>query len=154
MNGSYVSSEEFTRWTGEESAFRARLESGIAAQIKPVSDTLGRIELHLAQINGRTRANSEAIAELRTRVDVIDREDHRIGEAVESLRSEGCAQYAAHTKLINYACRANESDVSGWTDKKKVAVGGGLVATGALVWPALQKLAEAVHALIERWPLR
>lgn len=139
----YVTGSEFARWMDEESKFRERLERRMHDNAQAVQAGLGKIETHLADINGRTRKNSECIAVIEREIDAIKSEDKAIERTVEQIRNHGCGKLEAHEIVLQ---------TIGWTPQKKVAVAGGLVGAGALVWPALQKIAEAVHAAIERWP--
>ena len=64
---------------------------------------------------------------------------------LQSVKSHGCAKYEAHSQVLS------DLSVAAWSPKKKAAVGGGMIATGALIWPAVQEGLKAVHALIERF---
>jgi len=136
----YITSSEFTRFTDQLSR---RLDDHHGA----IQGSLNRIDSHLEGINGRTRLNSEAIKVLEREVEALESVDLSISEQVESLSKQGCAQYSAHTKLLEQLV-----GMPAWTAQKKAAVAGGLVGTGALIWPALQQIAAAAHALLERLP--
>lgn len=142
-NHDYVTGAEFARWMREESEFRDRLERRMATSAAAVQTGLDKIESHLAEINGRTRKNSEAIAVIEREVEAIKSEDAAIEEAVENIKVHGCGQLGNHETVLR---------TLGWTTPKKAAVAGGLIGGGVLAWPAVQKIAEAVHAAIERWP--
>jgi len=135
----YVTGAEMSRWMTEESDFRARLERRMADNAQAVQVGLGRIETHLAEINGRTRKNSECIAVIERELDAIKSEDGSIERMVEQIRIHGCGKLKAHKDVLQ---------TIGWTPRKKAAVAGGLFGAGALVWPALQRIAEAVHAVV------
>lgn len=135
----YVTGEEFARWMHEESEFRDRLERRMATNAASVQTGLDKIEAHLAEINGRTRKNSEGITSLDVRIARIEKEDETIEQTIRSIHDEGCAQYVAHTALIE------RDPGNGWSSRKKVVVAGGLVGTGALAWPALAEIAKALH---------
>jgi hypothetical protein len=132
----HITGPEFTRWTTE-------LTRQIAANASAVNEGLGRIERQLAEINGRTRKNTESILVIERDLDAIKSEDTAIDEKVDDLKTNGCAQFLAHENVLREL---------GWTPKKKAAVAGGLVGTGVLAWPAIQKIAEAAHAFLEKLP--
>ena len=139
----YVTAAEFSRWMQMESDFRTRIEHRLELNAQEVRSGLGKIEHHLADINGRTRKNSESVAVLERNFDAMKSEGLHIETVVDDIKAHGCAQFAAHETIIQ---------TIGWSGQKKAAIAGGLVGAGALAWPAIQKIAEAVHAAIERWP--
>jgi len=138
----FVSSDEMSRWMREQADFRQGLELRIANQHAEVVAVLSRIEAQVRETNGRTRKAEAAIEAVDARLDRVDADDERIAAAVQSIRSGGCSQYAAHMDLLR-------QNVEGWSPRKKAAVGGGLVVSGALVWPTLQELVQAVHAVVD-----
>lgn len=142
-NPEFVTAAEFSRWMQMESDFRTRLEHRLELNAQEVRSGLGKIEGHLAEINGRTRKNTDAIAVMEREVSAIKQEDLAIERVVDDIKSQGCAQFAQHEAVLTSL---------GWTPKKKVAVAGGLVGTGVLIWPAIQQIAAAVHAAIEKFP--
>jgi hypothetical protein len=143
-----ITSEEFSRWMTEQGNFRSRLEGRLADQQAAVMGSLGRIEAHLSELNGRTRKNSEAIAATNVRLDTIEKEADDIEKTARSIRDQGCSQYAAHVQILQEASQET-SIPHAWTARKRVAVGGGLVATGTLLWPALTEIAKLVHAYLD-----
>jgi len=138
----FVSSDEMSRWMREQADFRQRLETRISGQHAEVIATLVRIETQVRETNGRTRKAEAAIEAVDARLDRVDADDERIAAAVQSIRSGGCSQYTAHMDLLR-------QNVEGWSPRKKAAVSGGLVAGGVLVWPMLQELVQAVHAVVD-----
>lgn len=124
-SGGPISSREFTRETVH------------------IRESLGRIEAHLERLNGKTASNTERIAVLERNVGAIVDEDREIDRKVDLLTRQGCAQYAAHTQMLQEL-----AGVTAWTPQRKAAVAGTLVGTGALMWPALQRIAEAVNAVL------
>jgi hypothetical protein len=136
----YVTGDEFTR-------FSDQLSRTLADHHGAIQGSLNRIDSHLEGINGRTRLNSEKISVLEREVEALESVDLSISEKVDDLSKQGCAQYATHTKLLEQLV-----GLPAWTPQKKAAVAGGLVGTGALIWPALQQIAAAAHALLERLP--
>ena len=141
MPSQYVSSDEMSRWMHEQSDFRQRLESRISGQHVEVIGVLVRIEAQVRETNGRTRQAENAIAGISVRLDRVDEDDGRIDAALQSIRIHGCSQYAAHVEILR-------QHVEGWSMKKKAAVGSGLIAGGAVAWPAIQELAKAIHAVV------
>lgn len=129
----FVHSDEFTRWVSEEANFRLRLETRLEAMHKFVGSELSEIKGIVKESNGRTHANSEAIAIMRRDLDALISEDQEIEKTVHSIQEQGCNQLSQHEQILTNL---------GWSAQKKAAVAGGLVGTGALMWPALQKLAE------------
>jgi hypothetical protein len=141
----YVTGAEFARFIQEEAGFRERLERRLADQHAMIRGELSEIKGMVREANGRTGKNAEAIAVLMRDLDAIKSEENEIERTVHSIREDGCSQLHAHVDIV-------QSAINGWTPKKKAAVAGGLVGGGVLIWPALQKFAEAVHAIVERLP--
>jgi len=139
----YVTGAEMGRYFAEESAFRERLELRMAETARVLGAGLAKIETHLAVLNGSTLINTSGIGALEKRLIRIEHEYDSLVEMVQSVKSHGCAKYEAHSQVLT------DLSVAAWTPRKKVAVGGGMVATGALIWPAVQELAKGAHALIE-----
>lgn len=142
----YVTGAEFARWMREESEFRDRLERRMATNAVAVQAGLDKIEHHLAEINGRTRHNSEGLSALDVRIARIEREDEAIQQTVQSIHDEGCSQYSAHVATLERLGAAP----SDWSTRKKTVIGGALVGTGTLIWPAIQEIAKAIHAILDR----
>lgn len=140
----YVTGSEFSRWMAEEQEFRARLERRMADNAQAVQTGLNKIEEHLADINGRTRKNSEAIAAATVRLDRIEHEDQTIEQVVQDIRDRGCSQLSHHADLVQ-----RTEGMAEWSGKKKAGAAAGLVGLGALIWPAIQEIASAVHALVD-----
>ena len=138
----FVSSDEMSRWMREQADSRQRLETRISVQHAEVIATLVRIETQVRETNGRTRKAEASIDGINVRLDRVDADDGEIAAAVQSIRSGGCSQYTAHMDLLR-------QNVEGWSPRKKAAVSGGLVAGGVLVWPMLQELVQAVHAVVD-----
>lgn len=134
----YITGPEFSRWTAE-------ITRQLTANAAAVQVGLGQIERHLAEINGRTRKNTETIAVLSRDMEAIKSVDGAIEKEVEDLRTHGCAQFVAHEAMV--------TDL-GWTRRKKATVAGGLVGMGVLAWPAVQEIAAMLHAVIDRVGLR
>ena len=136
----YITSDEFSRWTDQLSR---RLDDHHGA----IQGSLNRIDAHLEGINGRTRTNSEKISVLEREVQALESVDLEVSAQVDNLAKVGCAQYQAHTKILEQLV-----GLPAWTAQKKAAVAGGLVGTGALMWPAIQKVAEAVQTIVKHTP--
>ena len=145
MPADYVTGAELNRWMQEQSDFRARLELRIATQHSEVVGTLRRIEDQVRETNGRVRDAETAITNNTDRLDRIETDDRKIETIVQTIRDDGCSQYAAHTQALSALAGTAPNT---WTPQRKAAVTGGLVATGALIWPALQEIATAVHAIV------
>jgi hypothetical protein len=126
----------------EQADFRQRLESRIAGQHADVISALVRIEAQVLQTNGRTRDAEAAVLGINRRLDRVDEDDNEIANAVQAIREGGCSKYGAHVEILR-------QNVEGWSPRKKAAVGGGLIAGGAVAWPAIQELARAIHALVD-----
>lgn len=143
----YVTAGEFTRWVTdwrtEESNFRARLESRLESQHNLIKGELGEIKGMVKEANGKTSRNAESIAVVQRELEAIKAEDALIDRAVTQIREHGCAQLERHEAVVT---------TLGWSPKRKAAVAGGLLGTGALIWPALQQIAATVHDLVERLP--
>ena len=138
----HVTGAEFGRWVESEEAFRARLEARLAETARVLGSGLAAIGTHLAVLNGKTGTNTNGIASLEQRLIRIEREYEHVATAVDGIKTHGCTQYQAHRQVLN------DLNVSTWSPKKKAAVGGGMIATGALMWPALHEIAKAMQALI------
>ena len=136
--------EELTRWMNEQSNFRSRLEIRMAERDRAIMDGLGEIKDHLTQLNGRTAKNTENIAVLDREFDAIQSEARHIETVVESIKKEGCSQYQNHSQVLQEV-----SEITGWSRQKKMAVVGGLLGTGALIWPALTEVAKAIQAVLD-----
>lgn len=143
----YITQGEFSRWIGdwrlEEANFRSRLEARMGEQHAYVRTELNEIKGMVKEANGKTNRNGEAIAIIQRDLDAIKSEDNAIEQAVEDIRARGCAQLQTHQEVLTGL---------GWGAKKKAAVAGGLLGTGALIWPAVQQIAEAVHAYLDKAP--
>lgn len=124
-----ITSREFTREMGN------------------VHASLSRIEDHLEKLNSKTATNTEDVRVLQRDVQALVSEDLAIDAKVTKLARDGCANYETHTRMLEQL-----GGITVWPTQKKAAVIGGLVGTGALIWPALQQIAAAVHALLERLP--
>lgn len=144
-NPDFVSGREFSDWMREQSDFRTRLEQRINAQHGEVVDTLHRIEDKVGETNGRVRNAEGEIQSIKSRLASIEADDEKIEQTVESIRDEGCSQYAAHVAIL-------QNNVESWSSKKKLAAAGGFISLGALIWPAVQELAAALHALLDKLP--
>lgn len=142
----FVSGSEFTRWMGEQSEFRARLEARLTNQHLELVNTLGRILGEVKETNGRVRQAEAAIAGFKERLASIEADDAKIERVVETIRDEGCSQYAAHAAVLE------TGPMRDWAPKKKIAAAGGFVAIGMLIWPAVQEIAGLLHALVDRLP--
>jgi len=141
----YVTGAEMSRYFIEESAFRERLELRMAETARALGVGLTKIETHLAVLNGSTMTNTSGIGAIEKRLIRIEREYEDLAEMLQSVKSHGCAKYEAHSQVLS------DLSVAAWSPKKKAAVGGGMIATGALIWPVVQEGLKAVHALIERF---
>jgi hypothetical protein len=137
----YVSGAEFSRYVAEEVAYRARIAHQLEIQYQHISQELGEIKAVVRESNGRTSKNTEAIAVLQRELEAVESEDSHIEQLVDDIRTHGCAQFAAHEHAV---------EVLGWSGKRKAAVAGGLLGGGALMWPALQEIAKAIHAVFDR----
>jgi hypothetical protein len=140
MERDCITAAEFTRWMQQESEFRSRLEHRLEVNAAAVQTGLGVIQAHLAEINGRTRKNSEAIAVLERELQAMESEERHIEAVVDEIKAKGCAQLVAHREVV---------ETLGWPAKKKAVVAGTLLTGGALAWPALQEIAGAIHAGVE-----
>jgi hypothetical protein len=147
-----ISGEEFTRWMNEQANFRTRLETRMGEQNKTVIDGLSRIEAHLAEINGRTRKNSEAIAAIDIRLSQIEEEATVAEATIRDIRDKGCSQYAAHLQVLRDPLLPVL--VEQWSAKKKAAIGSGLIATGTLLWPLLQQIVKDTHTVLNWFATR
>lgn len=134
----YITSEEFTRWTGQ-------LDRRLDEHHSMVQGSLERIDGHLDGINGRTRMNTESIGVLKTEVVALEVADRTVAQRIDHLATEGCAHYAAHTKMLEQL-----GGVSVWTPQRKAAVAGTLVGTGTLLWPAIEGLVKALQRVVGR----
>lgn len=108
-----------------------------------VKGSLARIEDHLGKLNSKTATNTENIAVLQRDVAALIDEDLAIDKKVDTLSRDGCANYAAHTELLQQL-----AGVNAWTPQKKAAVAGTLVGTGVLAWPMLQAFLQALHQAV------
>ena len=142
MPSQYVSSDEMSRWMHEQSDSRQRLEARIAGQHVEVVATLSRIETQVRETNGRTRKAESAIEAINVRLDRVDEDDNEIANVVQAIREGGCSKFGAHVEILR-------QNVEGWSERKKAGIAGGLVAGGALAWPAIQELARAIHAAVD-----
>ena len=145
----YVTGAELTRWMQEQADFRQRLEVRIGNQHGEIVGTLRRIEDQVRETNGKTQKNTEAIAVLARDIEALKSEERHVESLVESIRDEGCSQFAAHQDALT---QSSALAVEAWSVKKRAGLAAGLMAGGSLMWPALQKIAEAVHAFIEKHP--
>jgi hypothetical protein len=116
-------------------------------EMSHVKESLGRIEAHLDKLNGRTATNTEHIAVMKREIQALESVDLSMEGKLDHLANQGCAQYAAHTKLLEQLV-----GLPAWSTQKKAAAVAGLVGTGALIWPALTEMAKALHAVMERVP--
>ena len=136
MADSYITEHEFERW------------------MKQTSESLGRIESLQRVANHKTALNSEAIAVILRRLDVIEREDAAIESAVTSVQKDGCNQLKQHSAVLTMA-RGDYADSdfglrlphpSVWSAKTKVAVGAGV---SVVLWPALTEVAKLAYTLVQ-----
>ena len=139
----YVTGAEFERWMREEAEFRRTLETRMAETARILGAGLTKIDTHLSVLNGSTLVNTHGIAALEKRLIRIEQEYDEVRGFTADIEKNGCAQFTAHTRALEAL------SVTGWTPKKKALVGSGMVATGALIWPAVQEAATAIHALVE-----
>lgn len=141
MNEDVVSGAEFGRFRNDFLAFQDRLQ-------RQIDTGFGGVHGRLDELNGRTRRNSEAIAVIDTRIGNLETEEGSVSAVVTNIRDHGCSQLENHTSVLQ-AANGGGPLAGYWTPKKKAAVGGGLLATGALIWPALEAIANAVHHALE-----
>ena len=132
----FVTGPEFGRFRADFQAFQDRIEQRIEHGFTGIN---ARLDL----LNGRTRSAEQTIAVVERRLMAIESEDGAIEATIEQIQQHGCGKLGTHEMVLREL---------GWTPQKKAAVAGGLVTTGALMWPAIQKIAEAVHAVIDRMP--
>lgn len=147
--GDCISSAEFTRWMNEQSEFRSRLEQRLIAQHKDLVDSLVRIEDQVRLTNGQTRKNGEEIIDLKGRLARIEKEDDEIERVVQSIKNDGCSQYAAHVHLLGgdgTAILERRFTFDSLTRNQKIAAGTGL---GLVLTPALVELVKAALAFIQ-----
>jgi len=136
LRDEFVSGAEFGRFRADFQAFQNRLEERLDHGFVGMNNRLDAL-------NGRTRNSEQNIAVIERRLGAIEAEDSYIEKTVEDIKSHGCAQLEKHEAVV---------ETLGWSSRKKVAAAGGLVGLGALIWPALQQIAQAVHAVAERLP--
>ena len=138
-----VTNSEFNRYLAEESAYRGRVADQLKTQYEHISAELSEIKNLVRETNGRVGKGERSIAIIERELDAIKAEDKSIEAVVEDIKAHGCHRLADHSEVL---------ETLGWSGKKKAAAAGGLVGLGALIWPAIQQIAEAIHALIERLP--
>jgi hypothetical protein len=129
----YVTEHEFERWMRQTSA------------------SLDRIEGLQRAANSKTAANSEAIAVIIRRLDVIEREDAAIEATVRSVQEKGCNQLEHHAgvmQIMNGVEGASVAafDISRWSRRTKVAAG---VGVGVALWPAVTEIAKLLYTLLQ-----
>jgi len=132
----YVTEHEFERWMRQTSA------------------TLDRIEGLQRAANSKTALNSEAIAVIMQRLDVIEREDAAIEQTVRSVQDKGCNQLKQHSAVVQAlgepqmetGASVAAFDISRWSRKTKVAAG---VGVGVALWPALTEIAKLLYTLLQ-----
>lgn len=135
----YVTEHEFERWMRQTSA------------------TLDRIENLQRAANSKTAINSEAIAVIMQRLDVIEREDSAIESAIVSVQKDGCNQLKQHAAVVQalgtgptaYADTdfgLRPPHPSAWSKKTKVAVGAGV---SIVLWPAVTEIAKLLYTLLQ-----
>lgn len=134
MPQEYVTEHEFERW------------------MKNTSDSLARIEGLQRAANSKTAANSEAIAVILRRLDVIENEDRAIESSVVAIQKDGCNQMKNHAHIMQALDPAMEAagsvaafDISRWSRKTKVAAG---VGVGVALWPAITEIAKLLYTLL------
>jgi hypothetical protein len=133
-----ITAGEFGRFREDLSSWQDRLVGQLGDGFKGVHDRLD-------ELNGRTRKNSEGLAE------VIVRQEHfePVVDRIQSIQEHGCAQIDAHRAML-----ATGDVVLGppaWDSRKKAIVGGGLIAGGAALWPVLQGILGAAHQLLDHF---
>jgi hypothetical protein len=132
----FVSSEEFAHFRDDIKEMRRALE-------KQIEVGFGGINARLDSLNGRTRSAEQTIAVVERRLQAIESDDRSIEAVVTDIKTHGCAQLETHETVLREL---------GWSPRRKAVVAGGLMGAGAMFWPAIQKIAEAVHAFVERMP--
>jgi hypothetical protein len=146
MTEDYVSGAEFGRFLQDFSRFQDRLE-------RRLNDGFGGMNARLDDLNGRTRKNSEAIAAAVVRLDAIENEDSEIERAVANIRDHGCSQLESHATVMRAVANGGDGDgdlLSGyWPRKKKIAVGGGLLALGGVIGTLLLEMIKAAHHALD-----
>lgn len=122
--------------------------------MKQTSASLDRIEGLQRAANSKTASNSEAIAVILRRLDVIEREDASIEQTVRDVQERGCAQLKQHTRVVEAidGVQAAEGptgatlDISRWSRRTKVAAGAGVAVA---LWPALAEIAKLIYSLVQ-----
>lgn len=136
MSEDFVTGSEFARWMTEESNYRTRLEARHSAQHLAVLNELSEIKGIVKEANGRTWKNSEHIA-------VIQRE-------IEALKYEaGRAERRVGAVQQDVTSLRNDGPMEEWSRRKKAVIAGSLMGTGAMAWPALKSMADAVIAVMK-----
>lgn len=145
MSDEHVTSAEFTRFRSDFTAFQDRLQRQIDGGFTGVH---GRLD----ELNGRTRGNSEAIVGLGTRLTSLEKEEGEALAVVEGIRDHGCSQFENHSSVMR-AMNGDERDdldlTGHWSPRKKVAVGGGLVAVGGIGGAIVLELLRNAHAALQ-----
>lgn len=139
----YITAAEFGRWRTDFVAFRAELHSQL-------HEGFLQMNQRLDDINGRGRTNAEGLAVLTARIDKVDEDDGEIRTAVKDIQAKGCAQLANHGAVVKTLQRRADADADvdrEWPPKKRLVVGGGLLAGGAGLW-------ELVHGLLDHFLTR
>lgn len=137
-----VTGAEFGRWRSDFQAFQTRLDSQLL-------DGFRGVHSRLDELNGRTRHNSEAIIVASARLDRIEDEDNKIEEVVRSIKDDGCSQLANHAQILKATGGVPAESILPFNlTSRKVAVGGGLVGLGTILWPILREIPHLLQNFI------
>lgn len=132
---------------GEFGRHMAALQAQLKGNHDDVKEELREIKATVRATNGKTAENCSEIAMIKREVQALVATDLELAEKVESVEKTGCAQYAAHSSMLQ-----EMAGIQLWSPKRKVAAAGGLLGAGALMWPALQEIAKLFHALLDKLP--
>ena len=138
-----VSGEEFSRWMNEQSNFRARLELRMCERDKAIMEGLSEIKDHLMQLNGKTAENVKQISIIDRDMEALKSGENHIEKIVDDIKNHGCHRLVAHEQILQ-----GNNIIEEWSHRKKVAVVGGLLGGGALMWPAITEISKTIQALL------
>jgi hypothetical protein len=133
-----ISGAEFGR-------FRVDLSARLDRQDRAIDDGFEGVHKRQDDANGRTAKNSAAIIRVEEKIARLEPIEHH----VLAIQSHGCAVFEQHRAMMTPA-EIIEEDRPKWPRRRQVIAGGGLVAAGAVVWPAIREVAHLFGELLKQ----
>lgn len=147
----YVTSDEFSRYITEENNFRTRLEARLANDHLVVRADLVEIKTLVKETNGRVGKAEQTIGVIQRELEAIKSEDQEIESTVQSIKEEGCNQYANHVAILSaggdpaVVSVRPQFRLDHFSTRQKAVAGAGIA---LVMWPAIQEIVKLARDIL------